>query len=153
MLTLLVFIILCFSAAALGTVFTNSSLKSWYPTIKKPLWNPPNWVFAPVWTILFMMMAMAGWMVWERLTQRIFCLSMVLFIIQLILNVAWSAVFFGFRSPFLALLEIIFLWLFVGLTMITFLNVYTLAGVLFLPYFLWVSFAAVLNYSIWRKNL
>ena len=152
MLLLMVFIILCFSTAALGSVFTNSSLKTWYPTIKKPSWNPPDKVFAPVWTVLYLMMAVAGRMVWERLSQKGFSAPMALFFIQLVLNAVWSVVFFGLRSPGWAFLEVILLWVFISLTMISFWTVYWVAGVLFLPYLLWVSFAAVLNFTIWRLN-
>ena len=152
MLTFIVFIILCFTAAALGSIFTNSSLKSWYPSIKKPSWNPPNRIFAPVWTGLYMMMAVAGWMVWERLPQKGFSLPMALFFVQLVLNTIWSMVFFGLRNPGWAFVEVVLLWIVIILTMISFWTVYWVAGALFLPYFLWVSFAAVLNFTIWRLN-
>ncbi|MBF0504586.1 MAG: tryptophan-rich sensory protein [Candidatus Omnitrophica bacterium] len=152
MFSLIVFIILSFSAAALGVVFTNHSLKTWYLTIKKPSWNPPNKVFAPVWSVLYMMMALAGWMVWGRINFKGLSLPMVFFFVQLILNAGWSMVFFGFRRPDIALLEIIFLWVFIILTTVSFWIVYWVAGVLFLPYLLWVSFALVLNHAIWRLN-
>jgi tryptophan-rich sensory protein len=152
MLSLMVFIILCFSAAALGSVFTHRSIKTWYLTIKKPSWNPPGKVFAPVWTVLYLMMAVAGWIVWERLSQKGVSVPMVLFFIQLVLNTVWSAVFFGLRNPGWAFLEVILLWVFIALTVISFWNVYWVAGVLFLPYLLWVSFAAILNLAIWRLN-
>jgi len=148
----MVFIILCFSAAALGSVFTHRSIKTWYLTIKKPSWNPPGKVFAPVWTVLYLMMAVAGWIVWERLSQKGVSVPMVLFFIQLVLNTVWSAVFFGLRNPGWAFLEVILLWVFIALTVISFWNVYWVAGVLFLPYLLWVSFAAILNLAIWRLN-
>ena len=152
MVSLIVFIIFSFSAAALGSFFTNCTLKTWYQTIKKPSWNPPNKVFAPVWTILYVIMAVAGWMVWERLPQKAFCEPMAFFFIQLVLNALWSGIFFALRSPGWALLEIIILWAFIVLTMISFWTVYWIAGVLFLPYFGWVSFAAFLNFTIWRLN-
>jgi len=152
MLSLMVFIILCFSAAALGSVFTHRSIKTWYPTIKKPSWNPPGKVFAPVWTVLYLMKAVAGWMVWERLPQKGFSVPMVLFFIQLVLNAIWSVVFFGLRSPGWAFLEVILLCVIIELTMINFWGVYWVAGVLFLTYLLWVSFAAFLNFTVWRLN-
>jgi len=83
MFSLIAFIVLCFSAAAFGSVFTNKSLKTWYQTIKKPTWNPPNKIFGPVWSALYLMMALAGWMVWERLPQKGFSVPMVLFFVQL----------------------------------------------------------------------
>jgi len=152
MLSLIVFMILCFSAAALGSVFTSYSLKTWYLTIKKPSWNPPDKVFAPVWTVLYVMMAVAGWMVWERLPQKGFSTPMVLFFVQLVLNTVWSAVFFALRSPGWAFVEVVILWVFIALTMISFWAIYWVSGVLFSPYFLWVSFASVLNYAVWRLN-
>ena len=152
MLSLIVFIVLCFLAAAFGSVFTNKSLKTWYQTIKKPTWNPPNKIFGPVWSALYLMMALAGWMVWERLPQKGHSIPMALFFIQLVLNTVWSAVFFGLRNPGWAFLEVILLWVFIALTVISFWNVYWVAGVLFLPYLLWVSFAAILNLAIWRLN-
>jgi len=152
MVSLMVFIILTFSAAVLGSVFTNLTLKTWYQTIKKPSWNPPSKVFAPVWTILYIMMAVTGWLIWERLPQKVFSVPMTFFFIQLVLNALWSGIFFALRSPGWAFLEIILLWAFIVLTMISFWTVYWIAGVLFLPYFLWVSFAAFLNFTIWRLN-
>lgn len=152
MLSLIVFIVVCFSAAALGSVFTNNSLKTWYPTIKKPSWNPPNKIFGPVWSVLYLMMAVAGWLVWEKLPQKVLSASMALFFVQLVLNVVWSVVFFGLRSPGWAFVEVVLLWVFIALSMISFWSVYWLAGLFFLPYFLWVSFALALNYAIWRLN-
>src|SRR5208283_4770874 len=128
------------------------SLKTWYLTIKKPSWNPPDKVFAPVWTVLYVMMAVAGWMVWERLPQKGFSTPMVLFFVQLVLNTVWSAVFFALRSPGWAFVEVVILWVFIALTMISFWAIYWVSGVLFSPYFLWVSFASVLNYAVWRLN-
>ncbi len=152
MLSLIVFIVLCFFAATVGSVLTNFSLKSWYVTLRKPAWNPPNWIFAPVWTLLFIMMAVAASMVWERSPQKGLTLPMFFFFIQLLLNVAWSAFFFGLCNVRWAFFEIILLWLFILMTTASFTSVYWFAGLLFLPYFIWVSFAAFLNFTIWRLN-
>ncbi len=152
MLSFLVFVVLSAAAAALGGFFTNRSVKTWYKTLTKPSWNPPDKVFAPVWTTLFFMIALAGWLVWERLPEGGDYQPIILFGIQLILNIGWSALFFSLRRPDLALLEIIILWLFIVLTTISFWSVYYVAGVLFLPYLLWVSFAVFLNFTIWRLN-
>lgn len=152
LLSLLIFIVICLGSAALGGFLTSFSVKTWYKTIKKPSWNPPDKVFAPVWTVLFLMMAVAGWMVWERLPRNGDQWPLILFGIQLILNIGWSAMFFGLRRPDLALLEIILLWIFIVLTTISFWSVYYVAGILFLPYLFWVSFAVYLNFSIWRLN-
>ncbi len=150
--SLMVFLVLCFSAAALGSVFTNSALKVWYPALKKPTWNPPACVFAPVWTVLYLMMAVAGWLVWQRTPRGGISLRLVFFSVQLVLNAGWSAVFFGLRRPGWALAELILLWVFVMLSAVSFWGVHRLAGALFLPYLLWVTFAAGLNFSVWRLN-
>ena len=152
MVSLIIFIVLCFSAAAIGTFSTADSLRTWYPTLRKPSWNPPSKVFAPVWTILYAMMAVAGWMVWERVPHKGFSLPMGQFLGQLALNTAWSWIFFGLRNPGGAFIEVIILWVFIMLTMVSFWAVYWVAGLLFLPYLLWVSFATVLNFVVWWLN-
>ena len=152
MLSLIVFIGVCFLSAAVGSFSTGNSIQTWYRTIKKPAWNPPNYIFAPVWSVLYLMMAIAAWLVYERLNHVFINLPMLLFTIQLILNTMWSIIFFGLRSPQWAFVEVIFLWFFVGLTMVVFWTIHWIAGTLFLPYFLWVSFAAFLNFTIWRLN-
>lgn len=152
MLSLFVFILICFCAAALGGFITRGSVKTWYKTIRKPSWNPPDWVFAPVWSTLYLMMAISGWRIWEKAASVDVRYAISLFSIQLLLNIGWSAVFFGMRSIAGALVEIVFLWIAIVLTMTTFLNIDMLAGLLFLPYLLWSSFAAFLNFTIWRLN-
>ena len=141
-----------FSVAALGSIFTNQSLKTWYTTIKKPSWNPPNWIFAPVWTTLYLMMAVAGWLVWEKQSPQVFSLPLILFFIQLILNGFWSVIFFGMQKMGLAVAEVILLWIFILMTIISFWELVPLAGALLIPYLLWVSFAFFLNLTIWRLN-
>jgi len=152
--TLLLFLIVTFAAAGLGSFFTASSIATWYPTLQKPSWNPPNWIFAPVWTALYVMMAVAAWQVWRRsknsLSGSRWPLS--LFFIQLALNAAWSGLFFGLQNPGLAFIEILFLWSAILLTAISFFRRSQLAGGLLLPYLLWVAFAAALNFEIWRLN-
>ena len=147
-----VFIVLCFAAAAVGALVTNFSLKDWYPSLKKPAWNPPNWIFAPVWSLLYITMAVAASLVWERLPQKGLTLPMFLFLIQLLLNVAWSAIFFGLCAPRWAFFEIMFLWVFILMTAVSFGTVYGPAGILLLPYLIWVTFAAFLNFTIWQLN-
>ena len=151
-LSLFIFIFICLGSAGLGGFLTNFSVKTWYKTIKKPLWNPPDKVFAPDWITLFLMMAIAGWMVWQRLLQNGNYSPIILFGIQLILNIGWSGLFFTLRRPDLALIEIILLWFMILWTTISFWSVHWIAGVLFVPYFLWVSFAIFLNFTIWRLN-
>ncbi len=152
LLSLTFFVVICLSSAGLGGFLTSLSVKTWYKSIKKPSWNPPDKVFAPVWITLFLMMAVAGWIVWERLPNGGSYWPITLFGMQLILNIAWSALFFALRRPDFALMEIILLWFMILWTTITFWSVYWIAGVLFLPYLFWVSFAVFLNYSIWRLN-
>lgn len=151
MLSLIIFIILCFASAFIGSIFTFKSLKTWYPTIKKPSWNPPKEVFGPVWTVLYLLMAVSGWMIWER-TQHVFGIEMVLFLIQLVFNTLWSLIFFGLRHPGWAFVDVILLWIFIVLTMLSFWSIYWLSGALFIPYLIWVSFAAFLNFTIWQIN-
>lgn len=143
-------ILLCLGTGAIGGWVTSGAIDSWYRTIAKPDWTPPDWIFAPVWTALFIMMAVAAWLVW-RAEDRVKP-AMVLFFSQLALNLAWSFLFFGARSPGMALMDIAFLWLTVLATMLAFFDRSKLAGWLFVPYLAWVSFAALLNFTIWRMN-
>ena len=136
-----------------GTV-TRSAILDWYPTLEKPSFNPPNWIFAPVWTALYIMMGIAAGLVWNRIKYEteVVKKALVFFIIQLILNAMWSYLFFGLRNPMLAGLEIIVLWLMIYETYIQFNKINKIAGYLFIPYLAWVSFATVLNASIWWLN-
>jgi benzodiazapine receptor len=143
---------LCFGAAGLGGLFTASSVGSWFQTLSKPSWNPPDAVFGPVWSALFVMMAVAAWLVWRRVGARAGRTSLMLFGLQLVLNVGWSALFFGLRRPDLALLEIALLWLAIAATAWSFRRHSGWAALLLLPYLAWVSFATGLNAAIWRLN-
>lgn len=144
------FVLLCLATGSIGGFATQNSIDTWYSTLNKPGWNPPNWVFAPVWTLLYIMMGIAAWMVWK--TRDRIGPAMVLFFAQLGFNLLWSLVFFGLRSPGLALIEVVFLWGSVLLTMLAFFGRRQAAGWLFVPYLAWVSFAAILNLAIWRLN-
>jgi len=144
------FILLCLATGSVGGFATQGSIDTWYRTLAKPSWNPPDWVFAPVWTILYIMMGIAAWLVWK--TRDRIGPAMVLFGVQLALNLGWSLLFFGARSPGLALVEVVFLWTGVLLTMLAFFGRSLAAGWLFVPYLAWVSFAAVLNLAIWMLN-
>jgi len=150
-LALGLFYLLCFLAAGLGSLFTMVSLGSWYAGLAKPSWNLPNWIFGPVWTALYAMMAVAGWLVWRRGGSQSW-LALRWFAIQLVLNVAWSAVFFGLQLPGPAFFEILLLWVAIAATLLTSWRVSRTAGILLAPYHLWVSFAAILNFAIWRLN-
>ena len=146
------FLVLCLAVAALGGAATASSVGNWYPTLAKPAFNPPNWIFAPVWTALYFMMAVAGWRVWRRDGLRRARWALTLFALQLALNLAWSILFFGMRSIGAALIEIVLLLLAILATALAFWKRERAAGMLFIPYAAWVAFAAVLNAAIWRLN-
>lgn len=142
----------CLGAGSLGAVATTPEIEGWYRTIAKPSWNPPAYVFGPVWTTLFICMAIAAWVVWKPAGFRAAALPLMLFALQLLLNVAWSWIFFAAHQPGWAFVEIVFLWLAIAATMATFFRHSTLAGCLLIPYLAWVSFASVLNFVIWRMN-
>jgi tryptophan-rich sensory protein len=143
-------IVLCLAVGGIGGFATQSSVEGWYRTIVKPDWTPPDWVFGPVWTLLYIMMAVAAWLVWQ--TRGATRPAMVMFFAQLALNLAWTLIFFGARSPGLALVEVAALWLSVLLTLIAFYRHSRPAGLMFVPYLAWVSFAAALNAAIWQMN-
>ncbi len=149
---LIVSFAVCFGVAALGSLFTTPSLAPWYASILKPPWTPPAWLFGPVWTLLFIMMAVSAWFVWLHEGFAGTATAFILFAAQLVLNALWSALFFGLRSPGAAFVEIVFLWLAIGATALAFSRIDTLAALLLAPYLMWVSFAAVLNFTIWRLN-
>lgn len=147
-----VFLALCLAVAALGGAATASSVGTWYPSLAKPPFNPPNWIFAPVWTTLYFMMAIAAWRVWRRDGLRQARSALTLFALQLVLNLAWSVLFFGMRMIGAALVEIIVLLLAIVATTLVFWQRNRVAGMLFLPYAAWVAFATVLNAALWRLN-
>jgi translocator protein len=148
-------ILLCEAAGAVGSIYTYDSVRDWYPRLEKPSFTPPSWVFAPVWTVLYAMMGLSLYLASERRSEEdegLWQASKALFGIQLILNVLWSYVFFGRRSPGWALVEILFLWAAIVATTLAFYRISRTTGLLLLPYLLWSSFAVVLNGSIWRLN-
>jgi benzodiazapine receptor len=151
---ILAVVVTCLAVGYFSGMVTRSSIATWYPTLIKPSFNPPNWVFAPVWSLLYMMMGVAAGLVWERMdsNKEVVKKALVLFAVQLGLNALWSYLFFGLMNPMLAGLEIIILWLMIYETYMQFAKINKIAGYLFLPYLLWVSFAAVLNASIWWLN-
>jgi tryptophan-rich sensory protein len=153
-LKLLGCILISGSAGFIGAVFTARSVKTWYVELAKPSFNPPGWLFGPVWMVLYIMMGVALYIVWERAThQKVGVTSAVgFFIVQLVLNAAWSVIFFGQRQVFFALVDISLLWVSILMTMILFWRISHAAGMLLVPYLLWVSFAALLNFSIWQLN-
>jgi tryptophan-rich sensory protein len=150
---LLTSLLLCLLAGAIGSIFTVSSLQDWYLLLEKPAFSPPSWVFSPVWTVLYILMGISLYIVWEKgLQQRDVKIGLLIFGIQLGLNILWSYLFFGLRSPYYAFIEIILLWLAILLTIIQFRKISKTASYLLLPYILWVSFAMLLNYNLWILN-
>ena len=145
-------IVLCQLAGVAGSLFTTPAIPTWYKTLKKPFFTPPDWIFGPVWISLFILMGISLFMVWREQEHPGFKLTLIFFLIQLIFNILWSAAFFGFRSPLLGLVDIALLWVAILLTIQHFLRVSRMAGLLLFPYILWVSFAAVLNFYLWTLN-
>jgi tryptophan-rich sensory protein len=140
-------LLLCFGAAAMGAFFPPGE---WYQSIAKPSWTPPGWLFGPVWTVLYALMAVAAWRVWRTAPAPARSLALGLMLAQLVLNAAWSPLFFGLRSPALAFVDICALWLALVWTMVAFRRVDAPAGWMLVPYLAWVSFALVLNGAIWQ---
>ena len=152
-LKLIVSILICQGAGLVGSVFTSPAIPTWYATLQKPSFEPPNWVFAPVWTLLFLLMGISLYLIWSKgLEDKKAKIAIVIFSSQLVLNILWSFLFFGFKSPLYAFIEIIILWLAILATIISFYRISKTAAYLLLPYILWVSFASVLNFSIMILN-
>lgn len=141
---------ICFVAAALGGAATDTG--AWYASLAKPAWNPPRWVFGPVWTVLYALMGVAAWRVWKARGFAGARGALALFGVQLVLNVLWSVLFFGMRRPDLALVDVLLLWIAVLATLVAFWRVRRVAGWMLAPYLAWVTFAAALNYAIVRMN-
>jgi tryptophan-rich sensory protein len=144
-----VWLIVTFGAAAIGARFLPDE---WYRALNKPAWNPPNSIFAPVWTVLYLLMALAAWLVWRRYGIGGALLPLALFVVQLALNSAWTYFFFGRHEIAGAFIDILVLWVTILTTIILFWRLVPLAGILLVPYLAWVSFASVLNGTIWRLN-
>ena len=138
-----------FLAAAIGS---QAGPGSWYAGLNKPTWNPPNWVFGPVWTYLYLTMALAAWRVWRRGGWTNRRTPLLMYLLQLILNAFWSPIFFGLQQPGFAFAEILLLWAAIAGTLVLFLRVDRIAGILLVPYLAWVSFATFLNFTLWRLN-
>ncbi|MCR4322568.1 MAG: tryptophan-rich sensory protein [Candidatus Azambacteria bacterium] len=143
-----------FLPGIIGFVFTAPAIPEWYAFIQKPVLTPPSWIFGPVWTALYLLMGIAAFVVWTRISTglRERKRALVIFDVHLALNALWSILFFGFRNPGVALIEIIVLWLSILLTIFVFYKASRLAAVLLVPYILWVSFAVYLNYAVWVLN-
>ena len=150
-LVLILFFAICLGAGGLGSFFTASSVREWYPQLCKPPGTPPSWVFGPVWTTLYVLMAISAWLVWRQYGHGARP-ALLIFFAQLALNVAWSGIFFGSRMPGVAFAEIVVLWLAIAFNIFVFYLLLPVSALLLVPYLLWVSYAAYLNLGIWRLN-
>jgi len=146
------FLLATLTVGAIGGIATASSVTTWYPTLIKPSWNPPSWVFGPVWTTLYVMIAFVGWRIWKLRPDPVATTTMRLFWIQLLLNAAWSPAFFALQRPGLALVDLTFLWLALVWIQIRLARSDLVSALLWLPYLFWVTFAGFLNLAIWRLN-
>jgi tryptophan-rich sensory protein len=152
-LGLIAWIVVSFSAAWIGSSATMPEINGWYTTIQKPSFNPPDWIFGPVWTALFALMAISAWMIWRPAGFRDGAvLPLGVFLVQLVLNTLWSILFFKQHNIGGALVDIVLLWMSIAVMIWLFYRRHRLAGLLQIPYLAWVSFASVLNYEIWRLN-
>lgn len=150
---LLISVLVCQFVGFIGSVFTTPAIPTWYAGLEKPSFTPPSSVFAPVWITLYLLMGISAYLVWHKgLAERRIKSALGVFAIQLMLNALWSVIFFGLHSPLGGLIEIIALWIVIPVTLVRFFPISTAAGVLLTPYFLWVGFAALLNFSIWSLN-
>lgn len=152
LIALFVALAVSFAAAGLGSIATSRSLRTWYVDLRKPAWNPPSWLFGPVWTLLYLAMAVASWRVWLQRDAADVAPVLALFAAQLLLNVAWSWVFFAFRDPARAFGTIVVLWALIALTVIAFARIDPIAGWLLVPYLAWVTFASALNFAVAKLN-
>ena len=146
------FLALCLAVSAIGGVVTRTAVNDWYQELAKPSFTPPDWVFTPIWITLYLLMGVSVWLVWWRAENRNRRVPMTAFGVQLALNLAWSFIFFGARSIGWAAIELGFLWVAIAVNISVFWGIDRLASGLLVPYFLWASFAAVLNISIYALN-
>ena len=151
-LALSLFLLVSFAASAIGGLATFESVRTWYPTLVKPSWNPPSAVFGPVWTLLYALMSVAAWRVWRRPDSLESRLALRLFFVSLVLNAFWSVLFFALHRPGWALVDNVALWAVLVFVQILFARTDRVAGWLWAPYLAWVTFAVALNAAIWRLN-
>lgn len=146
-------VLICLLAGGVGIIFTSSAIPTWYATLNKPSFSPPNYLFGPVWTVLYLLMGTSLYLVWEKgLKTKKVRDALYLFGIQLVLNAIWSPIFFGLKDILLALIIIIAMWVYILRTILAFGKINKAASYLLYPYILWVSFATVLNFSVWLLN-
>ena len=151
LLGLAAWLLLCFIAAGIGAA-ASVQAGAFYGQLVRPEWAPPGWLFGPVWSVLYFLMAIAAWLVWRVAGWRAAGSSLGLFVLQLALNALWSWLFFGWRLGGPAFAEVLVLWSLIAATLVAFWRIRPLAGALLLPYLLWVGFASVLNYTVWQLN-
>jgi tryptophan-rich sensory protein len=150
---LVVSILASFAAAGIGSLFTFKAIPNWYAGLKKPPFTPPNWAFGPIWTILYILMAISVFLVWQKgISTNGVLLAFILFWVQLAFNALWSIIFFGIKSKGGGVMTIIMLWLLILATIITSFRVSEWAGILLIPYIVWVSIASYLNIGVWVLN-
>lgn len=145
---LILSIAICEGAGLIGSVFTISAIPNWYITLNKPTFSPPNFLFGPVWTTLYLLMGISLYLIWEKKNKNV----LNIFWIHLFFNATWSIMFFGLRNPLFGLINILILWILIVIVIYKFWKINKTAGLLLLPYLVWVSFATYLNYSIWIIN-
>lgn len=150
--SLILWILVCQAVGLIGARWTIDAIPTWYATLNKPSFSPPNWVFGPVWTTLYLLMAIAVWVISRTPPSPLRTTAIALFVIQLALNLIWTPLFFGRHALDLAFLEILFLWAFIGAATVVFYRIRPLAAGLMVPYWVWVTFASVLNGAILRLN-
>ncbi len=148
-LGLMGFFAVCIAAASSGALFRPGQ---WYESLAKPWWKPPNWLFGPAWTLLYISIAVSGWLVWRKAGFAGAALPLAIYFVQLILNAIWSGLFFGLRRMDLAFGEVLMLWLSILAVILAFYPVHAEAALMLIPYLCWVSFAAYLNFTVWRMN-
>jgi tryptophan-rich sensory protein len=144
-------LLVSFAASAVGAI-ASIEAQSFYGQLVQPAWAPPPWLFGPVWTVLYALMAIAAWLVWRSGGFRAHRNALALFLVQLALNALWSWIFFSWQRGLLAFAEILLLWALIAATLVSFWRVRALAGSLLIPYLVWVSFAAALNFALWQLN-
>lgn len=151
-ISFIIFIILCLLVERIGSFWTNETVSTWYPTLIKPSWTPPNWIFGPVWSSLYIMIAVSGWLIYKAEYSQKRSIALKLYAGQLALNFIWSFLFFSLRSPILGLIDILLLCLLIILTIVYAWPVRPLASILLIPYLIWVIYATSLNAGIWLLN-
>ncbi len=152
-LWLFFFVSLCLILGnGLGGYFTFISVEGWYQTLNKPNFNPPDWIFAPVWTTLYILMGISIWLIWKKEKSKIRTIAIIIFWLQLFFNIFWTFLFFGIQKINYSLIEIFFLIFLITINIFYFLKLNKIAGYLLIPYLLWVIYASILTYNIWILN-